>query len=99
MAHKKEFLQNRQHLPASKRAKKDEEIAINSNVEEIAMKNKVIAMKNEVITMKDKEIASKNEEISGLKRMLDEQKNQMGIEIAVLKSEIWRLKPNGKEMD
>ena len=57
-----------------------------------------LAEKEEVIAMKDMEIRTKNEEISNLKKKLHDQKCQMTQEIAVLKAEILRLTPHGKEM-
>lgn len=58
-------------------------------------KEEVIATKDEQIAIKDQEITSKSEEISCLGQMLGAQKDQ----ITGLKKEIWRLKPNGDEMD
>ena len=57
-----------------------------------------LAEKEEIIAMKDMEIRTKNEEISHLRQKLHDQKYQMTQEIAVLKAEILRLRPNGKEM-
>ena len=78
---------------SKKTTKKNQEIA--KKDKEIAKKDKEIARKNQEIATNVEEISRKNNEISCLRQMLDEQKNQ----IAGLKREIWRLKPNGDEMD
>ena len=57
-----------------------------------------LAEKEKIIAMKDMEIRTKNEEISHLRQKLHDQKHQMTKEIAVLKAEILRLTPHGKEM-
>ena len=57
-----------------------------------------LAEKEEIIAMKDMEIRTKNQEISHLRQKLHNQKCQMTQEIAVLKVEILRLMPHGKEM-